>query len=535
METDFQYKSVKLESVLNAKDMTQFTEFQCFNCGEIPLEPYMCNTCSKNYCKYCIKTIMKEICKACKSKAKLSDGIHYYNIYFKKLSFRCNNFKYGCNEYLIYEDIKSHLMTCKFEKFKCLCGELIFTVNKVEHEEIQCPQKRIECEDCGKTMLKIKFQEHNKVCSERKLMCDSCNFVFKQNEFYNHQKKCGSGLVDCAKCKVKYERSDKNVHDCSLAVLERIEKQYENFGFNFNKKFDEISNRLEQKLSTFEQRLGNIEKHLIKYNELNHEKFLKLHEEMGNIKNITSNTSNLLYNLGTGGLANESINNNNSNGLELNKKKNVAFSKRLSVLKQTPTNSNNNFGNDDFEDNYYEDYNVNKEWDGKTSQIMLNSDMVSNDGGLKSTFKEKYTWPDGTLKIVHLNSYYRTTTCMANLSDIEVLNFKIVKLEQPKYFAIGFTDKIINESKAWLGVNFGKGNWALFGSGYCGEEGAYSKEIIGPKLKEGDIVTLILDNYTINFMVNFKKIEYEYTLHYKELHFAVSLMSKKDSVQLLQQ
>lgn len=121
------------ETIINNEIFESFKEFIiCPNCQDIILEPFVCYSCDKNYCKKC-KVNNGGKCPKCK-KPKLKKKNNNPIIKFK---FKCIK---GCGEELLFNDIIRHYKSnCnkKEKKFQILSKNQMEKVNRedISHME----------------------------------------------------------------------------------------------------------------------------------------------------------------------------------------------------------------------------------------------------------------------------------------------------------------------------------------------------------------------------------------------------------------
>ena len=77
----------------------------CPLCSKVFKEPYICNECTKIYCKKCLeKDYRLKICPENKIQTKFSPDVNS-NRLISNLKYRCRN----CLEIVVQSDIKTHL------------------------------------------------------------------------------------------------------------------------------------------------------------------------------------------------------------------------------------------------------------------------------------------------------------------------------------------------------------------------------------------------------------------------------------------
>ena len=109
-------------------------------------------------------------------------------------------------------------------------------------------------------------------------------------------------------------------------------------------------------------------------------------------------------------------------------------------------------------------------------------------------------------------------------------DFILMKQNKEIYnqISIGISDRKIVENKAYLGLNFEKGNWGILSTGFAVEEGYQSKKRLFRGLEKNDIVTVNFNKGIITLYLNYEKIKYEYDFNSENFKFLEELEKNTD-------
>jgi hypothetical protein len=150
----------------------------------------------------------------------------------------------------------------------------------------------------------------------------------------------------------------------------------------------------------------------------------------------------------------------------------------------------------------------------------------------KGNFNSEIKFANNT-KILRVTSTgNRTETCHIPLPENCQFTIKLIKVNDPNYVAFGFSNRVINENRGWLGYSLDKGNWGIYGHKYISEEGKGRGHFAQP-FKEGDSLTLIVNGNTISYKVNDVDNDYKYVLEGEKLYFAYSHYHKDDTFEIV--
>ena len=133
-------------------------------------------------------------------------------------------------------------------------------------------------------------------------------------------------------------------------------------------------------------------------------------------------------------------------------------------------------------------------------------------------------WDDEGRKVFNfkLSGTFTSTVPLPNPVEFTI---KFNVLQSPMSFTIGVSDRIINDTRQYLGGEFGSGNWAIAGSNVYGEEGVWRYD--GPSFKQGDSITFNLEDGVLRYRINDIENSYSYTFKEpdKEFYIGVSVTS----------
>ena len=86
-------------------------------------------------------------------------------------------------------------------------------------------------------------------------------------------------------------------------------------------------------------------------------------------------------------------------------------------------------------------------------------------------------WPSGSKSYIQLNDGFITFSSHMPITNFTSCKVLIKKTSSPGHIVIGFSDKILNVAKGYLGGDFGNGTWGVSGNGSIGEEGKWTKGV----------------------------------------------------------
>lgn len=133
----------------------------------------------------------------------------------------------------------------------------------------------------------------------------------------------------------------------------------------------------------------------------------------------------------------------------------------------------------------------------------------------------------------HPSNGFHTFSCPTPISEGSVK--VIVKgSSNTGYIVIGFSNRILNEKKGYLGGDFGTGNWGLAGNGSIGEEGKWNKA--GSAFTQGDMIEVVYSKGLVYYTINGEKKNnylYKFKFPHQEVYFTVTVYYEKTILILL--
>ena len=155
---------IDLSRVINKDYLQSLGEFyKCSICSKIMVNPTDCESCGHSFCNECIS---KSKCPfGCEKKSFKPASMGIRNL-LNNLKFNCPN--EGCNETILYIDVKTHDNICPFQKMICPnkeCEEQLLKKDLENHIKNKCKYTMVKCSYCNYKFPRCQIQEHEKVCS----------------------------------------------------------------------------------------------------------------------------------------------------------------------------------------------------------------------------------------------------------------------------------------------------------------------------------------------------------------------------------
>ena len=155
---------IDLSRVINKDYLQSLGEFyKCSICSKIMVNPTDCESCGHSFCNECIS---KSKCPfGCEKKSFKPASMGIRNL-LNNLKFNCPN--KGCNETILYIDVKTHDNICPFQKMICPnkeCEDQLLKKDLENHIKNTCKYTMIKCSYCNYKFPRCQIQEHEKVCS----------------------------------------------------------------------------------------------------------------------------------------------------------------------------------------------------------------------------------------------------------------------------------------------------------------------------------------------------------------------------------
>lgn len=362
-----------------------------------------------------------------------------------------------------------------------------------------------------------KFESHNipksisAILKKLLIKCthQGCEKYSLYEELNNHEENCEFYLMECENCKKDISKLDLKNHKISCLFFDSKNTLNENE--NIMKLLNSYQKESENK---FKEMSFTIEK-LKKENE-------SLKGEITSLKEKVNTTTNKIDNI-------------NNNTLEPN------FSSLH--INEIPSNNNPPNINDLIDlkleqlemkfSSLYEDlrihFNIYTQ-ENETKLVRLIDDLAITKEKIsdnkeyifcnKEPQKPKILFPNNSTQLVTATkNKFKTMSSSFPLPDNCQINIKCTKLAHNGHMVLGFSNKVLNEDRGYLGGDMGTGNWGIAGNGSLGEEGKWKK---GAAYIEGDVVSLIKSGNLISYKINNRPNDYKYILTGKELYLALT-------------
>ncbi|XP_065917336.1 TNF receptor-associated factor 3-like isoform X2 [Dysidea avara] len=114
----------------------------------------------------------------------------------------------GCDWTGLFKDLTKHLDSCQFITVECKkpgCDERVLMSDLESHLKEKCPNRQVECKDCGKKMSFIELQEHTEQCPNAPKVCENCHKKILASQFLQHIMECKHIKCVCKENDVIYE------------------------------------------------------------------------------------------------------------------------------------------------------------------------------------------------------------------------------------------------------------------------------------------------------------------------------------------
>ncbi|KAK6637836.1 hypothetical protein RUM44_008258 [Polyplax serrata] len=128
----------------------------------------------------------------------------------------CIHHKKGCQWSDELRKLKAHLNTCKYDTLPCRnnCGAQIPRVLMEDHMKYTCPQRRTQCEFCGKDFIGATLELHLNKCNYEPIYCENkCGHKIQRRLIHQHKAAdCSKRLVPCRYCTNEFIADTLQVH-----------------------------------------------------------------------------------------------------------------------------------------------------------------------------------------------------------------------------------------------------------------------------------------------------------------------------------
>lgn len=141
----------------------------------------------------------------------------------------CSNL--GCPWTGKFRDYEKHVKDCQFRPIPCAhCGESVEVSKVKSHGEKDCPKRPVTCKYCSKSTSQDQLEEHNNECPKYPMKCESCGKKkIQRDKFQDHEdSECPNKKLECiAGCEAVERRQ----------FISHIEKKP---GFHIEKMMDQL-------------------------------------------------------------------------------------------------------------------------------------------------------------------------------------------------------------------------------------------------------------------------------------------------------
>lgn len=196
----------------------------CPICLYIMIKP-MQLPCTHNICDHCLQNLNHKsfpcpVCSVLIDNTTLVKENSSLTAVVCLQKLRCFNNMNGCTWTGNYKSFKNHLANCTYRTIKCPngCGVEVISLFLYEHEA-NCQYKKVHCNYCGKTMIALNLEKHERECPEIARICpQECDKLIKQAEKkYHIEEECPNTIINCPLkdfgCDSKVKRSEIENHE----------------------------------------------------------------------------------------------------------------------------------------------------------------------------------------------------------------------------------------------------------------------------------------------------------------------------------
>ncbi|EGC34276.1 hypothetical protein DICPUDRAFT_79968 [Dictyostelium purpureum] len=218
-------------------------DFFCNICNNIMFKNYQC-TNGHIYCVSCTEAIKSKNtgCPECRIDLGSISVNRYLERQINKLKIFCPNKFYNTKDYIADEEfgcrfecsideLETHIKNCEFSFIKCPINEECELVRKnlLDEHIKECDSKRIECELCKASILRVNLKKHYQTdCLQYTVTCRCGSKVKREFLPIHYANECANEMVDCiygklnGGCKGKVQRSEMDKHLLSSAHHQTI-------------------------------------------------------------------------------------------------------------------------------------------------------------------------------------------------------------------------------------------------------------------------------------------------------------------------
>ena len=187
------------------------SRYICKICQFPSRDPYVTGSCCRGQilCKICLEQTLPNVnpnyCPICRKEGFVSYPNLQLDREIKSLLIYCTNKEKGCEWHGGLYDVGNHLGNCdgcQFEEVNCSnqCGKIMQRQYMANHIEIECPNRKSECQHCHDTG-EYEFIEgqHKTVCPKVLVACpNDCGVgLILRGDLKAHRKECSLEIIQC--------------------------------------------------------------------------------------------------------------------------------------------------------------------------------------------------------------------------------------------------------------------------------------------------------------------------------------------------
>lgn len=154
-------------------------EFLCTICQGLLWKSRSCASCQHLFCNKCIRTWLQIHPNSCPFRCSPYQEKRpppYIHSLLGRLSIRCRNSSFGCNEILPYDLLEKHeTIECEFPTKRCrVCGQYIL-ISEIDQHQTICIPTTIRCTICKHMIDRNLLVKHTTECLQERL-----NFLIEE-------------------------------------------------------------------------------------------------------------------------------------------------------------------------------------------------------------------------------------------------------------------------------------------------------------------------------------------------------------------
>ena len=202
-------------------------DFICQICMKVLQEPHVTECCGQHYCKACLEKWFTQSgnCPHCRETGFRHILYKPYQRKINDLQIICPNLKRGCPITLRLGDLELHLSAtnasgCAFIDIICpnQCGASYYRKDEMNHLNIQCTKRIVNCEYCYNEVTFDSLKDHFKECKKYPIPCPrQCQAMdLTREDLTKHEEECPNMPVKCpfyeAGCDEELKRKNLKSH-----------------------------------------------------------------------------------------------------------------------------------------------------------------------------------------------------------------------------------------------------------------------------------------------------------------------------------